>query len=306
MEYRRLGGTGLRVSALCLGAWKLGTKPGEAESLEIIARALDAGINFIDTANVYGKGMSEEIVGKAIGSVRDRVVLATKVRGRMHDDPNGEGLSRFALLRECEESLRRLGTDYIDLYQVHWFDPATPLEETLEALNDLVRQGKVRYLGCSNFAAWQLCKALWISDVRGFARFDSVQPYYNAVGRDVEKELVPLCEAEGVGIIPYSPLAGGFLTGKYRRGEVAPEGSRYAEGGNLAGLATDANFGTLERLEAVGKRHGKSVGQAALAWLLRKPVVASAIIGASSVEQLQENLGAADWRLTEDEAREVG
>jgi aryl-alcohol dehydrogenase-like predicted oxidoreductase len=306
MEYRRLGRTGLRVSALCLGAWKFGTKPGEAESREIIARALDAGINFVDTANVYGKGMSEEIVGKAIGPVRDRVVLATKVRGRMHDDTNGEGLSRFAILRECEESLRRLGTEYIDLYQVHWFDPATPLAETLEALNDLVRQGKVRYLGCSNFAAWQLCKALWISDVRGWARFDSVQPYYNAVGRDVEKELVPLCEAEGVGIIPYSPLAGGFLTGKYRRGEAAPEGSRYAEGGNLAGLATEASFGTLERLEAVGKRHGKSVGQAALAWLLRKPVVSAAIIGASSVVQLQENLGAADWRLTEEEVQEVG
>jgi aryl-alcohol dehydrogenase-like predicted oxidoreductase len=221
VQYRQLGRTGLKVSEIGLGTMMFGEKTSEAESIRIIQQALDAGVNLIDVADVYAGGASEHIVGAALAGRRSQAILATK-GGR--PTPLGQGLSRGHLFKAVEASLQRLRTDYIDLYQVHRWDPETPLEESLSALNDLVRQGKIRYIGCSNFAAWQLCKALWISDVRNYARFDSVQPRYNLVYRDPEAELFPLSRSEGVGVLAYSPLAGGVLTGKYL--DAIPEGSR--------------------------------------------------------------------------------
>jgi len=304
MQYRRLGRTGLKVSEICLGAWKFGAKPDEDASIRITHAALDAGVNFIDTANVYGRGMSEEIVGKALRGRREGVVLATKVRGKMADDPNGEGLSRHAIVRQCEHSLRRLQTDHVDLYQCHWPDDDTPLDETLEALDDLVRAGKARYIGSSNFPAWLHARAHWISDRHGWARFVSEQAHYNIFTRRLEQEVFPLCEELGVGVLPWSPLAGGFATGKYTRESPPPEGSRYEEGSPIdryERLATEANFATLDRMRQVGAGHRKTVAQVALRWVLRRPVVSAAVIGASSEAQLADNLGASDWALTGDE-----
>ena len=304
MQYRQLGRTGLKVSEICLGAWRFGTKPDEAASIELVHAALDGGVNFVDTANVYGQGMSEEIVGKALKGRREGVVLATKVRGKMADDPNGVGLSRYAIMRQCEHSLRRLQVDHIDLYQCHFPDDETPIEETMEALNDLVRQGKVRYLGSSNFPAWLHCKAHWAADRHGWSRFVSDQPHYNIFTRKIEGELMPLCEDLGVGILPWSPLAGGFATGKYTAENPPPTGSRYEEGSPIDSydrLATPENFATLERMRKVGGDHGKAVAQVALRWVLRRPVVSAAIIGASSRDQLSDNLGASDWSLTPEE-----
>jgi len=228
MDHRRLGRTGLMVSELCLGCMTFGRELDEEGSREIIARFLKAGGDFIDTADVYEQGASEEIVGRAIKGVREDVVLATKVRFPMGDGPNDVGLSRKHIVAGCEASLRRLGTDYIDLYQVHAWDAVTPLEETLSALTDLVRQGKVRYVGVSNFTGWQLMKALYVSELNGFERFVSLQPQYSLVERNIEREVLPACREEGVGVIPWGPLGGGFLSGKYRRGEEPPEDSRIA------------------------------------------------------------------------------
>jgi aryl-alcohol dehydrogenase-like predicted oxidoreductase len=228
MDHRRLGRTGLMVSELCLGCMTFGRELDEEGSREIIARFLKAGGDFIDTADVYEQGASEEIVGRAIKGVREDVVLATKVRFPMGDGPNDVGLSRKHILAGCEASLRRLGTDYIDLYQVHAWDAATPLEETLSALTDLVRQGKVRYVGVSNFTGWQLMKALYVSELNGFERFVSLQPQYSLAERNIEREVLSACREEGVGVIPWGPLGGGFLSGKYRRGEEPPEDSRIA------------------------------------------------------------------------------
>lgn len=226
MEYGRLGNTGLMVSDLCLGCMTFGRETDEAVSKEIVARFLDAGGNFIDTADVYSQGVSEEITGRAIQGVRDDVVLATKVRFPMGDGPNDAGLSRKHITRSCDASLKRLGTDYIDLYQVHCWDAATPLEETLSTLTDLVRAGKVRYVGVSNFTAWQLAKAAGVSELRGFERFVCLQPQYSLVERNIEREILPVCRGEGLGVIPWSPLGGGFLSGKYRRDEKPLEDSR--------------------------------------------------------------------------------
>ena len=308
MNYGKLGRTGLKVSELCLGTMQFGWTADEATSFAVLDAFVEAGGNFIDTADIYSRwaegnpgGVSEQIIGrwmKARGN-RGAIVLATKARGRMWDGPNGEGLSRGHLIRACEDSLRRLDTDYIDLYQTHWFDADTPIDETLRALDDLVHAGKVRYVGCSNYPAWRLAKALWASDKLGLARYDSLQPHYSLAYRaEFERELKPLCEEEGIGVIPYSPLAGGFLTGKYRRDSVPP--SARADGIQQR-YFNDRGFAIVEKLEEVGKARNLSVAQTALAWLLTQPVITAPIIGANSVEQLAESLGAAGVRLNGEE-----
>ncbi len=311
MEYRRLGRTGLKVSELCLGTMQWGWTATKEQAFQIMDAFVEAGGNFLDTADVYSRwvegnpgGVSEKIIGewmKARGN-RHEIVLATKVRGRMWEGPNGEGLSRQHIMKAVEDSLRRLQTDYIDLYQTHWFDPDTPIDETLRALDDLVHQGKVRYVGCSNYPAWRLMEALWTSDKWGLARYDSLQPHYNLVHRaEFERELRDVCRTYGIGVIPYSPLAGGFLTGKYRKGQPLPDTPRAQ--GIKERYFSDRNFAVIEKLESLGKAHGKSVTQMALAWLLSDPVITSPIIGANSVEQLNEILGAVGVRLDEEEKR---
>ncbi len=306
MEYRNLGRTGLKVSPLCMGTMQFGWSVNMAGSKRILSHSFEAGLNFIDTADIYSKwvernegGVSEEIVGRwriQARIPRDRLVIATKVRGRMGEEPNAEGLSRVHLMNAVEASLRRLQTDYIDLYQLHWPDDETPIEETLRALDDLVRVGKVRYLGVSNFKAWELMRALWTSDRLNLTRFDVLQPHYNLVERDeFERELRAVCDTYGLGVIPYSPLAGGFLTGKYRRGKQLPE-SRRAEGRRH--LMTDGNFELLGAMDTIAKDLNASLSQVALAWLLADPVVTSPIIGATSTGQLDENLGALLLKLT--------
>lgn len=302
MNYRHVGRTGLKVSELCLGCMTFGNEADEALSLRMIDRALDTGINFLDTANVYSRGRSEEIVGKALRGRWDRVVLATKVRGRMGEGLNEEGLSRFAIFQQVEASLRRLQTDHIDLYQVHSWDPNTPLAETLDALNDLVRQGKVRYLGCSNFAAWQLARALWVSDARGWARFDCIQPRYNLIDRVIEMELLPLCRDQGVGVICYSPLAGGILSGKYRPGEPPPPDSRGSRNqGFMQRRGAPHNLERAQQVLAVMQEIDHPIPQTAIAWTLANPAVTSAIVGASKWEQLETLLEGWGWQLTPDE-----
>ncbi|MCS7309163.1 MAG: aldo/keto reductase [Armatimonadetes bacterium] len=288
MKYKRLGATGLWVSELCMGCMTFGGEADEHTSIAMIERCLEAGINFFDTANVYTGGRSEEILGKALRPYRDKVVIATKVRARVAEGPNGEGLSRYHIMQQVEASLRRLQTDVIDLYQVHSWDENTPLEETLSTLNDLVRQGKVRYIGCSNFAAWQLCKALWLSDKHGWARFDSIQPRYNLIDRVVEMEILPLCQAEGVGVMVYSPLAGGILTGKYRPGEPPPPGTRAAENQwFLERRAKPHNLERAQRIVEVLRQFGRPLVQTAIAWTISHPAVTCAIIGARHMEQLE-------------------
>ena len=310
MEYRKLGRTGLKVSELCLGTMQFGWSADEATSFAVMDAFVSAGGNFIDTADVYSRwaagnpgGVSEQIIGrwmKARGN-RGAIVLATKARGRMWDGPNGEGLSRLHLIRACEDSLRRLDTDTIDLYQTHFFDAETPIDETLRALDDVVRAGKVRYVGCSNYPAWRLAKALWASDRLSLARYDSLQPHYNLANRaEFERELKPLCEEEGVGVIPYSPLAGGFLTGKYRRERVSLPASTRAEGIEKRYL-NDRGFAILDKLDEVARTRSLTVGQTALAWLLTQPVITAPIVGANSVEQLAESQGAAGVRLSAEE-----
>lgn len=308
MRYQFLGRTGLKVSELCLGTMTFGSSPGprtvpgssEKESLEVLDRFFAAGGNFIDTADGYAEGRSEEILGKGLKGRRHEVVLATKVFFPTGKGPNQKGLSRKHIAEAVENSLRRLSTDFIDLYQVHCFDSRTPLDETLEALDLLVRQGKVLYLGCSNFAGWQLAKALGVSRAAGLSRFDCLQPQYSLVCRSIERELLPLCREEGVGVIPWSPLAGGFLSGKYRPGAAHPSVSRLAESdpatsGWTERFLTERNFKILEVVEAVADELGKSTSQVALAWLLNVRGVTSVIIGARTIGQLEENLGAAGW-----------
>ena len=301
MNYKNLGKTGTKVSELCLGTMIFGQQVDEATAIKIINRAVDLGVNFIDTADVYTEGRSEEIVGKAIKGRRDDVVLATKVRGRTSQDPNGEGLSRKHIMRNLEASLTRLGTDYIDLYQVHRVDPTTPLKETIAALSDLVRSGKVRYVGCSNFPAWQLEKALRISEVQGSEAFATVQPRYNIIDRDVERELLPLCAEEGIGVIPYSPLAGGFLTGKYHADRPAPEGSRgQLRPAMVSRYLSPRNQAILQEVEKISSETKMTMGQVGLAWLMANPAVTAPIIGASKIEQLEENMGVLGHSLPAD------
>ena len=315
MEYRKLGGTGLKVSELCLGTMTFRWTSDEASSLQVLDCAREAGINFIDTADVYSSwapgnpgGVAEEIIGRWMKTKpRDQFVIATKVRGRMWDGPNGEGLSRQHIMQGVEHSLRRLQTDVIDLYQVHFPDRDTPLEETLRALDDLVHQGKVRYIGASNFRAWYLTKALWVSDKYNLARFDCIQPHYHLLNRsEIEPELAALCLDQHIGMIPYSPLAGGFLTGKYTP-EGGPPGSRLAkEPDRVKKYGTEQGFAIIDALRTMGLARGdKTVTQMALAWLLTLPFVTSPIVGANTVQQLTESLGAAGLRLSEDEMTQL-
>ena len=310
MEYRRLGRTGLKVSAICLGTMQFGWSTDEPTAHTIMSHAAEMGINFIDTADVYSRwvegnpgGVAETHIGNwlASGAVpRDRIILATKVKGQMGDGPNDKGLSRGHIMNAVEASLRRLRTDYIDLYQTHSFDEETPLDETLRALDDLVRDGKVRYIGCSNYPAWLLAKSLWISDVRNLARYDSLQPHYSYVHRaEFERELQPLCLDQGVGVIPYSPLAAGFLTGKYRRDAPLPD-SRRVEGVQRR-FMTERGFAAVDKLEAIGRAHDATIAQTAIAWVLANPAVTSAIIGATSIAQLEDTVRGADVRLSAEE-----
>ncbi len=308
MPLQRLGNSGLEVSRLCLGTMTFGTQwaqigtTTQPEADALVGRSLDAGVNFFDTADVYSSGESESALGKALGKRRQQVILATKVRSRMSDAPNDVGLTRHHILNSVDASLRRLGTEYIDLYQVHCWDASTPLDETLRALDDCVRWGKVRYIGASNYAAWQLMKSLAISDRQGLERFITLQPLYNLVMRDIETELVPLCQDQKLGILPWSPLAGGFLSGKYRRGAKAPFGTRRS-GVETQFLQFDEARGldVVDVLDAVAKSHAGTVAQAAINWLLAKSYVTSVIVGARNMAQLEDNLAAIRWVLTPEE-----
>jgi aryl-alcohol dehydrogenase-like predicted oxidoreductase len=310
MNTRFLGNTGVRVSELCFGAmtfggrgyWKNVGQVQQKEADALVGLALDEGINFFDTANVYSEGWSEEILGKALGDRRTDVVLATKVRGRMGPGPNDVGLSRRHILDSCDASLRRLGTDWIDLYQVHSFDPYTPLEETLGALDDLVRAGKVRYIGASNYTGWQLMKALATSDTQHLERFVTLQALYSLIARDLELELVPLSLDQKLGILPWSPLGAGFLTGKYRRGQPRPQGARRSDAEHqFLQFDEQRGFDIVDELERIAGAHGATIAQAALNYLLRKPGVTSVIIGARTAAQLADNLETTSWEMTAEE-----
>ena len=305
MEYRNLGGSGTLVSAVGLGGNTFGRACDAAQTAAVIHRALDVGINHVDTADIYSRGLSEEYVGKAIAGRRGEVVLATKVGMKMGDGPNDYGLSYRRMIASCEESLQRLGTDYIDLYYLHRPDPATPLAETLRALDDLTRQGKIRYVGISNFSAWQSCETLWISDKRGYLPPVVNQVQYNAINRAIESELLPFCKAHGVGIIPYSPLAGGLLTGKYRRGEAVQPGVRGYNTPGFQGQLNDRNFAIVEGLEGFSRDRGHSIGELAIAWLLSRPEVPSVIAGATKPEQVEANAKAAEWRLSAEDLKAI-
>lgn len=316
MNYRVLGRTGLKVSELCLGTMTFGENfygiavVDQAGANAMVARALEAGINFFDTADVYSYGQSEIVLGQALKDCaveREQVIVATKIRSAMTEaatagtgDVNNVGLSRQHIFAGVEKSLKRLGTDYIDLYQVHGWDMRTPVEETLRALDDLVRQGKVRYLGCSNWSARHLMKAIYVSRANGWAEFVSLQAYYSLVGRDLEHELLPLCREEGLGVLPWSPLSGGFLSGKYRRDNPSPEGARRS-GFQFPPIDEARGFDAVEALERIAKEKNASVAQVALAWLLAQSGVTSIIVGANKMSQLEDNLRATDLRLTADE-----
>src|SRR5919199_218968 len=314
MQYRQLGASGLRVSVLTMGTMTFGGTGGFAsvgstgveEAGRQVDQCLDAGVNLIDTANVYSGGLSEEILGKVLEGRRDQVLVATKARMPMGEGPNDAGLSRHHLIRECEASLRRLGTDRIDLYQVHEWDGQTPLEETLAALDDLVRAGKVRYVGCSNYAAWQLMKALGVSERLHLERFVSQQIYYSLQAREPEYELVPAGLDQGVGIMVWSPLAGGLLSGKYRRGEQGPDGARQLTQWNEPPVRDpDQLYDIVDALVEIASDRGASAAQVALAWLLGRPGVASVIVGARTDEQLADNLKAAELELTKEERQRL-
>jgi aryl-alcohol dehydrogenase-like predicted oxidoreductase len=310
MRYRQLGGSGLRVSVLTMGTMTFGGTGGFASvgSTDLhaarrqIDRCLDAGVNLIDTANVYSNGLSEEILGQVLEGRRDDVLVATKARMPMGDGPNDAGLSRHHLLTQCEASLRRLRTDHIDLYQVHEWDGQTPLEETLEALDDLVHAGKVRYVGCSNYAGWQLMKALGVAERRGLPRLVSQQIHYTLQAREAEYELVPIAIDQSLGILVWSPLAGGLLSGKYRRDQPDPEGSRLLSGWDEPPVRDQGKlYDIIDVIVQVAKERGGSPAQVALAWLLDRPAVTSVVIGARTEEQLADNLGAVELSLTTEE-----
>lgn len=297
MEYRLLGRTGIKVSPLCLGCMMLGGKTSPEDSYAIIDRALDAGLNFLDTANVYSRGNSEKVTGEALkrNGKRAQIVLATKVHGRMDDDdPNAAGSSRRHLIEQCDASLRRLQTDYIDLYQIHRPRSDTAIDETLRALDDLIRAGKVRYIGTSTFAAWQVMESLWVSKELGLNRFICEQPPYHILDRRIERELIPMARTYGIGIIPWSPLAGGLLTGKYRRNTPPPADSRFADVANnprLQARMTNDLFDVVEGLQPLAQAKGCTLSQLALAWCVQQPGITSPIIGPRTMEQLEDNLG---------------
>ena len=314
MKMRFMGNTGIKVSEICFGAMTFGGKSfwavigalDQSSASALVGQAMEGGINFFDTADVYSEGVAEEMLGKALGTRRKEIILATKVRGRTGKGPNDVGLSRLHILESCNASLKRLGTDYIDLYQLHSFDPRTPQEETLRALDDLVRSGKVRYIGASNHTGWQLMKALAISERQNLEKFVTLQAYYSLVARELENELVPLCLDQNLGILPWSPLGGGFLTGKYRRGKPRPEGARRTNPKDqFLQFDEEKGFVIVDELERIAGNHNATITQAALNYLLRKPGVSSVITGARTGEQLADILRTADWEMTAEEVKRL-
>lgn len=312
MKYRQLSNTGVFVSELCLGAmtfggdgiWKVIGALGQAEVDKLVHRALEAGVNFFDTANIYSEGESEVILGKALGAKRKDVIVATKVRGRMGPGPNQVGLSRVHIMHEVEASLKRLGTDYIDLYQIHAFDPLTDWEDILRTLDDLVRAGKVRYIGCSNLAAWHLMKALGISRQYNLEAFKSIQSYYSIAGRDLEREIIPLLQDQKVGLLVWSPLAGGFLSGKFTRHNAGNDNSRRAQF-DFPPVDKEKGYDIIEVMQEVAQTHDVSVAQIALAWLLHQEAVTSVIIGAKRLDQLDDNLNSINVELSAEELKKL-
>ncbi len=300
-----MGRSGLQVSVIGLGGNTFGRYADEERTAQIIHQALDVGINFIDTADIYNAGVSEEFVGRALRGRRDEALIATKVGMQMGERPNESGSSRKHVIESCHASLRRLGVETIDLYQIHEFDHETPLEETLGALDDLVRAGKVRYIGCSNYDAWQMVHALWVSDRERLNSFVSVQPEYNLLERAVEQELTPACLEFGVGIIPYFPLAAGVLTGKYKPDAPAPEGTRGYNNPRFEPRLQRATLQAVQRLDAWAHERNHSAGELALAWLAARPAVSVVIAGATRPEQVVANARAADWRLTPEDMRAI-
>jgi aryl-alcohol dehydrogenase-like predicted oxidoreductase len=310
LELRSLGRTGVKVSNLCLGCMMFGGRTSAADSYDIIDRSLDAGINFLDTANVYSIGRSEEATGEALkrNGKRNSVVLATKVHGKMGEGPNEQGNSRRHIIEQCEQSLRRLQTDYIDLYQIHRPDASIPIDETLRAMDDLVRSGKVRYIGTSTYGAWQLVESLWVSKELGLHRFVTEQPPYNLLDRRIERELIPMAQTYGFGLLPWSPLAGGLLTGKYHRGEPPPEDTRF---GAMASNPvqqrrwSDRVFDVIDGLKPIAEDKGITLSQLSLAWCMQQPGITSPIIGPRTMEQLEDNLKAADVTITEEDRKRI-
>lgn len=310
MRYRYLGNSGLKVSEICLGVMTFGgdaiknelATVGQKDADLITSTALDLGINFFDTADVYSGGISESTLGQALGNRRKDAIVATKVRFAMSNKPNDTGLSRFHIIKSCEDSLRRLGTEYIDLYQIHSYDPGTPMEETLRAMDHLVQSGKVRYIGCSNLTAWQTMKALAISQKMNLEKFVTTQLYYSIGARDIEHELVPLCIDQQLGILCWSPLSGGFFTGKFRRNSTLPtdarRSNRQASSMKFWPVDEEKGFEIVDQLERIGKNYDKTIAQTALNWILRKPSISSVIVGASNIQQLKENAKASEWQLT--------
>ena len=297
MEYRTLLKTGLKVSRFSFGTMTFGAQTDEPAAHRIVGRCLDAGINFFDTANIYNRGAAETILGKALKARRHKVVLASKVRGKMGDAPDDEGLSRAAIAKAIDASLKRLGTDYVDLYYLHQPDYAVPIEETLEAIEGLVRAGKVRFPAVSNYAGWQVCEILWICEKHGYKPYGISQPMYNLLARGIEEEYLPFCRRFGVAVVPYNPLAGGLLTGKHSRAGGPTPGTRF-DGNKMYQdrYWHEDDFGAVEELRAIAQEAGKTLVELALQWLLTQPVVDSVILGASRVEQLEENLKAAEGR----------
>ncbi|MFP6560218.1 aldo/keto reductase [Paraburkholderia sp. B3] len=316
MRYNTLGRTGLFVSELCLGTMTFGGGDGiwnqigdlqQADAERLIGRAIDAGINFIDTADVYSQGVSEQITGQALKNLkipREQVVVATKVFGQMGATPNEAGATRYHIMDGIKASLKRLQLDHVDLYQIHGFDPATPIEETVRALDTLVRQGHVRYVGVSNWAAWQIVKALGIAQHHGLSRFESLQAYYTIAGRDLERELVPMLASEGLGLMVWSPLAGGLLSGKYGRDKAGEAGSRRTTF-DFPPVERERAWNCVDTMRAIAGRKGVSVAQIALAWLLHQPVVTSVIVGAKRVDQLDDNVAATQVKLSQEELAEL-
>jgi aryl-alcohol dehydrogenase-like predicted oxidoreductase len=308
MLYRQLGHAGARVSVVGLGANRFGSKEvPQAEVDRIIDAAIDCGVNFIDTANVYNDGRSEETLGHALKGRMDKVVLATKFSfRRKKTDANSWGASRYHMMQAVDQSLRRLQSDHIDLYYAHRWDDTTPIEETLRAFDDLVRMGKVRYIGASQYASWQLAHANLLAELKGWSAFVVIQAEYNLLKRDAERELLPYCRAHRVGFVPYHPLAGGFLTGKYKQGKPPPPGSRGETVKNVQDLMTETNYYKVAQLSSWARDHGRGVNELAQAWLLAQPQVCSVITGATKLEQLTSNVKAVDWNLTADQLKEIG
>ena len=308
MEYRPLGRTGVQVTPLCLGCMMFGGRTSEADSMDIIDRAIDAGINFIDTANVYNRGLSEVAVGKALrrGGKRGRIVLATKVFAPMDkDDPNMRGNHRRHIMQQCEASLQRLQTDWIDLYQIHRPMSEIPIDETLRALDDLIRTGRIRYIGTSTFAAWQLVESLWCSRELGLNRFVTDQPPYHMLDRRIERELVPMARTYGTALIPWSPLAGGFLTGKYKRDDPKAAEGRLSAGRFYGDHFRDAAFDVVERVEQIAAEKGCTPSQFAIAWVANQPGITCPIAGPRTLEQIADNLGAADIEVTDEDRKRI-